>query len=460
MTEEVWQRAGRRGAASRGIDAPCEPAAESIMIAPWPESDRPGRTREIEARSPGFRKCCAAVRDIRGRQNVPPKTPIEFSVRCDAATAELLRPMEPYFASMAGARPMAWGPEVEAPPLSANVALAGMEVFVDLAEPDRRGGGDGAEAAGNGEAGRSHRRQAKEAGEQEFCRPRPGRRGRRASGTASKDLEDQRPRSLPVLAASRRRCDNGSPVGSRHCRGEARSATYLKDGLGASIIAPRPSFAAISWQKDMSMPIPMELSRIIISELNDQQVIYLKEIGGERTFPILIGLFEATSIDRRVKGNPSPRPLTHDLIVNVVENLGAEFQDVIISELKEHTYFARLRVRHQGELVEIDARPSDAIAVAVTCNPPLPIYVNEDVLNDVLGEQRVGEGRFGSQPSALENEQRSMRTDDTRTCWQSTDPLPFSANGRASAARHQPWLGELAASAAGPARRGGRRRSR
>jgi bifunctional DNase/RNase len=74
------------------------------------------------------------------------------------------------------------------------------------------------------------------------------------------------------------------------------------------------------------------------------------------------------------------------LIVGVVENLGAEFQDVIISELKEHTYYARLRIRHEGELVEVDARPSDAIAVAVTCNPTLPIYVNEDVLNDVLGE--------------------------------------------------------------------------
>ena len=136
------------------------------------------------------------------------------------------------------------------------------------------------------------------------------------------------------------------------------------------------------------MPIPMELSRIIISELNDQQVIYLKEIGGERTFPILIGIFEATSIDRRVKGYPSPRPLTHDLIVSIVEALGGEFQDVIISELKEHTYFAKLRIRSQGELMEVDARPSDAIAVAVTCNPPLPIYVNEEVLNDVLGEQQ------------------------------------------------------------------------
>jgi bifunctional DNase/RNase len=131
----------------------------------------------------------------------------------------------------------------------------------------------------------------------------------------------------------------------------------------------------------------MELSRIIISEINDQQVIYLKEIDGERSFPILIGLFEASSIERRVKGFSAPRPLTHDLICNIVENLGAEFQDVVISELKEHTYYAKLRVRHEGELIEIDARPSDAIAVAVTCQPPLPIFVNEEVLNDVLGEQ-------------------------------------------------------------------------
>ena len=134
------------------------------------------------------------------------------------------------------------------------------------------------------------------------------------------------------------------------------------------------------------MPVPMELSRIIISETTDQQMIFLKEVGGERTFPIVIGIFEASSIECRVNGQRAQRPLTHDLIVNVVESLGAEFQDVIISELKEHTYYARLRVRNQGELVEIDARPSDAIAVAVTCNPPLPIYVNEDVLNDVLGE--------------------------------------------------------------------------
>ncbi|NOZ38602.1 MAG: bifunctional nuclease family protein [Planctomycetes bacterium] len=134
------------------------------------------------------------------------------------------------------------------------------------------------------------------------------------------------------------------------------------------------------------MPVPMELTRIIIRETSGEQVIFLKEIDGERTFPILIGLFEAMSIDGRVKKKETPRPLTHDLLVSAVDSLGGEFQDVMITELKDHTYFAVLRVRSEGELIGIDARPSDAIAVAVTCDPQLPIYVNEDVLNDVLGE--------------------------------------------------------------------------
>jgi bifunctional DNase/RNase len=134
-----------------------------------------------------------------------------------------------------------------------------------------------------------------------------------------------------------------------------------------------------------AMSVEMELSRIIISEINDQQVVYLKEVDGDRTFPILIGLFEATSIDRRVKHHQSPRPLTHDLLVAAVELMGGEFQDVVISEIKEHTYYAVIRVAKDGDVVEIDARPSDAIAVAVTCEPNLPIYVAEEVLENVLG---------------------------------------------------------------------------
>ncbi|MEE2684841.1 MAG: bifunctional nuclease family protein, partial [Planctomycetota bacterium] len=121
------------------------------------------------------------------------------------------------------------------------------------------------------------------------------------------------------------------------------------------------------------MPVQMRLSRIIISEINDHQVIYLREVNGDRQFPILIGVFEATSIDRRVKSYSAPRPLTHDLIVSMVEQLGGELDSVLITELKDHTYFARVRIRQDGELIEIDSRPSDAIAIAVTCEPNLPI---------------------------------------------------------------------------------------
>jgi bifunctional DNase/RNase len=128
----------------------------------------------------------------------------------------------------------------------------------------------------------------------------------------------------------------------------------------------------------------MELRRIIISEVDDSQIIVLREVDGDRSFPIVIGLFEAHSINRRVKGEQAPRPLTHDLIVAAVEQMGGEVQDIVISDLKEHTYFAKLRVRHDGELTEIDCRPSDAIAVAVTAK--VPIYVAEDVLGEALDE--------------------------------------------------------------------------
>ena len=132
------------------------------------------------------------------------------------------------------------------------------------------------------------------------------------------------------------------------------------------------------------MPIEMRLSRIIISEINENQIVFLKEVDGERQLPIVIGIFEATSIDRRVKEIPRPRPLTHDLLVGIVETMGAELDSVLISELRDHTYFANLRLKYEGELIEIDARPSDAIAVAVTCDPQLPIYVNEQVLEEAI----------------------------------------------------------------------------
>jgi bifunctional DNase/RNase len=124
----------------------------------------------------------------------------------------------------------------------------------------------------------------------------------------------------------------------------------------------------------------MELVRIIISDNNEQQIIYLKEVDGERTFPIVIGFFEATSIDRRVRSQSTPRPLTHDLLANAIDQLGGEIQDIYISELRDHTYYAKLRIKHDGEMIEVDSRPSDAIAVAVTVD--VPILVAEDVIDE------------------------------------------------------------------------------
>jgi bifunctional DNase/RNase len=129
----------------------------------------------------------------------------------------------------------------------------------------------------------------------------------------------------------------------------------------------------------------MELRRIIISEVDEHQVVILKEVDGDRSFPIVIGIFEATSINRRVRREASPRPLTHDLIASVVDQMGGDIQDIVINELQEHTYFAKLRIRKDGELIEIDCRPSDAIAVAVTSK--VPIYVAEEVLGEALEEE-------------------------------------------------------------------------
>ena len=132
LTEEIWQRLGE-AAPSRGIDAPRQ-AAESVLAAEWPAARAADEDASIEERFAVFQQVLKGLRDIRSRQNVPPRGKIEFSVRCSQPTAALLHPMVPYFASMAGARATAWGPETESPAMSANFTLPGIEVFVDLAE--------------------------------------------------------------------------------------------------------------------------------------------------------------------------------------------------------------------------------------------------------------------------------------------------------------------------------------
>lgn len=129
------------------------------------------------------------------------------------------------------------------------------------------------------------------------------------------------------------------------------------------------------------MSIQMELQRIIISEMQDRQIIVLKEVDGERTFPIVIGSAEAYAIDRRLKGIPAPRPLTHDLLANVIEEMGGRIERIEIHNLEDAIFFARIVIAHDGRVIEIDSRPSDAIALGVATM--VPIFVAEHVLDQV-----------------------------------------------------------------------------
>jgi bifunctional DNase/RNase len=134
------------------------------------------------------------------------------------------------------------------------------------------------------------------------------------------------------------------------------------------------------------MDIEVELSRIVINEQSDQQLIVLRERGGEkRSVPIVIGIVEIFAIDRRLKGIEPPRPMTHDLMASVINHLGAKIDKIVINDLKEHTFYAQIHLRDkEGALVEVDSRPSDAIAVSVAMKAP--IFVADHVLTETAGQ--------------------------------------------------------------------------
>lgn len=132
------------------------------------------------------------------------------------------------------------------------------------------------------------------------------------------------------------------------------------------------------------MSVQMELHKIIISEMQPEQIIMLKEVDGERKFPIVIGNSEAYAIDRRLKGQLTQRPMTHDLLANTIEQLGGTLERIEINNLQDHTFFARIHIRRNGETIKIDSRPSDAIALGVATM--VPIYVAEHVLDEVCSD--------------------------------------------------------------------------
>jgi bifunctional DNase/RNase len=130
-----------------------------------------------------------------------------------------------------------------------------------------------------------------------------------------------------------------------------------------------------------------DIDLIVLSDLNAQQVVFLREVGGQRAIPLLIGFFEAISLDRRIKGFASPRPLTHDAMAMIIRTLGAEVQEVVIDTLEEHTYHAKVRMRRGNDLLVVDIRPSDAFALAI--NFDCPIFFTDGVLDQLTESGEV-----------------------------------------------------------------------
>ena len=133
------------------------------------------------------------------------------------------------------------------------------------------------------------------------------------------------------------------------------------------------------------MMIEMDLVEIQISEHTGHQIIILQEHEGSRNFPIFIGPYEAAILDHAVKGLEAPRPLTHDLILNVIQGLGGRLSGVVVDELRNDTFIGKLLVRTgDGQVERIDARPSDAIVLAM--KEKVPIYVEDEVLSATSGD--------------------------------------------------------------------------
>ena len=125
--------------------------------------------------------------------------------------------------------------------------------------------------------------------------------------------------------------------------------------------------------------IEMELNKIVIDEKRHDQLIVLKEKGGERVLPIVIGLAEASAIKLKISGFVPPRPLTHDLLYSTIENLEASIDKVIIDKLEENTFHAKLVLKTTaGKATIIDARPSDSIALAVRAHAS--IFVEDEIV--------------------------------------------------------------------------------
>src|SRR5712692_9412783 len=127
------------------------------------------------------------------------------------------------------------------------------------------------------------------------------------------------------------------------------------------------------------MQIEMTIKGLMVDPITNSPIVILRDKEGQRVLPIWMGIFEANAIALQIENISTPRPMTHDLLRNVIEDLKASVQKVVVCDLQDNTFYALIYVSLGGETVAIDARPSDAIALALRTRAP--IFVEETVID-------------------------------------------------------------------------------
>ncbi len=126
------------------------------------------------------------------------------------------------------------------------------------------------------------------------------------------------------------------------------------------------------------MEVEMKIRGLMMDPVTNMPIVILKDVEGKSVLPIWVGVYEANAIALEIEKVAMPRPMTHDLIKNLLMGMTTGVRKVVVSELKDDTFFALIWIEHNGEMISIDARPSDALAVALRLD--CPIYVDDDVL--------------------------------------------------------------------------------
>jgi bifunctional DNase/RNase len=129
-----------------------------------------------------------------------------------------------------------------------------------------------------------------------------------------------------------------------------------------------------------SMQIEMSIKGLMIDPITNMPIIILRDQEGQRILPIWVGVFEANAIALQIENVQTPRPMTHDLLKNIIDDLSAQVERIVVTELKENTFYALIHLRTNGHSIEVDARPSDAIALALRTRSP--IFVEEAVIQN------------------------------------------------------------------------------